>query len=68
MNLMRRSQRYAPGTRVVHFSTNRPGEVIEALPKRRYLVATTPPGRNTDRRLVQVLRTRDLRREIDYSA
>jgi hypothetical protein len=67
MNIMRRPRRYAPGTRVVQFSTNRPGEVVQILPGRRRLVATTGPDRNQDRRLAYVVHTRDLRREADYA-
>lgn len=58
--------RYPTGTRVVQFSTNRPGEVVAVLPGRRRLVATTGPDRNQDRVAAAVVSTRDLRREVDY--
>lgn len=59
--------RYPPGTRVVQFSTNRPGKVVAVLPGRQRLVASIGPDRSQDRVAAAVISTRDLRREIDYS-
>jgi hypothetical protein len=66
MNIRRTLTRYPTGTRVVQFSTNRPGEVVAVLSRGQRLIMATGSGRNQDRRLAQIVPTRDLRREVDY--